>query len=72
MVGMEVSSTNMGVAGIVMCEVSHTRMRGCIKVDNDNAGVNVGMCESHGAGDRCGRRVVGTRDRGEMGKSRCV
>ena len=49
--------------------MSHTRMHGRIKADDDDTGVNVGMCESHGAGDRCGRRVVRMREHVEMGKS---
>ena len=59
----------MGVAGAVMHEVSHTRVCGCIKVDNNNMGANVRMHESHGAGDRCRRRVVRTWECMEIGES---
>ena len=62
--GMEMSSADMGAVGIVM--------RGCMKVDDDDEGVGVRMHESHGAGDRRGRRVVRMWEHREMGKSGCV
>ena len=61
MADMEVLSADMKVAG--------TMMHGCIKVDNNDAGANVGTHESHGVGDRCGRGVVRTWGCMEMGKS---
>ena len=39
--------------------MSCARKHGCMKVDDNNEGVNVRTCESHGVGDRCRRRVVG-------------
>ena len=69
---MEVLSTDVGAAGAVMCEVSHAGMHGCVKVDNNDTGANVRMHESHGVGDKCRRRVVGTWECMEMEKSRCV
>ena len=56
---MEVLSTDVGVAGAMMCEVSCAGMHGCVKADNDNMGANVGMHESHGVGDRRRRRLLG-------------
>ena len=58
--GTDVSST-------MTYGMSHVRMCGCIKVDNDDAGVNVEMHESCGAGDRHGRRVLGMWESVEMG-----
>ena len=62
MVGMEVSSTDAGAVGTVTCGMSHARMCGCVKADNNDMGANVGMHESHGVGDRCRRRVVGMQE----------
>ena len=59
----------MGAVGAVMHGMSHAR---CVKADDNDMGANVGMCESCGAGDRHGRRVVGMREPMEVGKSRCV
>ena len=59
----------MGVVGTVTCGVSHARMHGHIKVDDNDTGANVRMHESCGAGDRCGRKVVRTWECVEMGKS---
>ena len=67
MADVEVSSTDMGVAGTMMHGVSCAGMHGCIKADDDNAGANVRMCESCGAGDKHGRRVVGMWGCVEMG-----
>ena len=54
----------MGAAGTVM--------HGHVKADDNDGGANVGTCELHGVGDRCGRRVVAMRGCMEMGKSGCV
>ena len=43
-----------------------------VKVDNNDAAVNVRTRELHGVGDRCRRRVVRMWERVEMGKSGCV
>ena len=43
-----------------------------MKADDDDEGANVRTPESHGAGERCGRMVVRTQGRMEMGKSGCV
>ena len=80
MVGTGVSSASAGVVGTMTHGVSHARIYGvscagtcgCVKADNNNVGMNVGMHEWHGAGDICGRRVVKTWECMEMGKSRCV
>ena len=60
------------MAGAVTHGMLHAGTHGHIKVDNDNAGVNVETHELCGAGDRCGRRVGGTQEHVEMGKSGCV
>ena len=69
---MEVLSTGMEAAGTMMCGMSHTRMHGHIKADDDDTGVNVGMRDSRGVGNGHGRRVVGMWECVEMEKSRCV
>ena len=56
----------------MMHGVLHTGTLGHIKVDGDDTGANVRTRESCGVGDRCRRRVVGTRECVEMGKSGCV
>ena len=48
------------------------RMHGHVKADDDDMGANVGTHESHGVGDRCGRRVVRAQECVDMGKSGCV
>ena len=67
--GVEVSSANMGAAGTMMHGMLRTTMCGCVKADDNDAGVNVGTCESHKVGDRCRRRVVRMQEHVEMGKS---
>ena len=70
--GTEVSSTNMGVAGTMMHGMLCAGMHGHIKANDDDTDVNVGVCELHGEGDRCGRRVVGTQEmRGDGGVQMC-
>ena len=69
---MEVLSANAGVVGTVTHGMLHAGTHGHVKADDNDAGANVGMCESCGAGDRHRRRVVRMRERMEMGKSRCV
>ena len=70
--GTEVSSADAGAVGAMMHGVSRARTHGRIKADNDDVGANVGTCELCEVGDRCRRRVVGTQEHVEMGKSRCV
>ena len=70
--GMEVLSANAGAAGTMMHEVLCARMCGHVKADDNDTGVNVGMHESHRAGDRHRRRVVGMWECMGMGKSGSV
>ena len=58
------SSSNVEAVGAMVC--------GCVEADDDDMGADVRTRESHGAGDRCGRRVVGTQGHVEMGKSGCI
>ena len=64
MADMEVLSADAGVAGAVT--------HGCMKADDNNPGVNVGMHESCGVGDRCRRRISRMWGCMEMEKSGCV